>query len=99
MLESSSRRTKESLAEAIFRNMFEEARLEDVIYWFLKDKFENGIEDIKSFDSYDTSIEFWIQKGTTLDRGDRRVLSKLGFARCWLCVRDGTKDDEVYYEL
>ncbi len=92
-------RTKESFADALFKNQRERETLEDVVYWFLKDKFENGIEDIKSYDPYDNSIEFWVTKGTKLDRGERQVLRRLGYSRCWLCVRDGSKDDEVYYEL
>jgi hypothetical protein len=88
---------KESFADALYRNQSERSRLEDVVFWFLKDKYENGIEDIKSYDWYDYSIEFWVTKGTVLDEGEQRVLWDLGFSRCWLCVRDGKKEDEVYY--
>ena len=88
-----------TFAQEMFRNQHERNRLEDALYMLLRERYQNGIEDIKCIDEYDYSVEFWIAKGATLDAGDRQILRDIGFNKCWLCVRDGTKEDEVYYPL
>lgn len=86
-----------NLADEVYELHRQIDRLEDSIYHCLLNEFKHGIVDIKSYDDYDSSIEFWVVKGTVLDGTAQKILWKLGFARCWLCVKDGTKEDEVYY--
>ena len=90
---------KRSFAQEMFQNRSEWDYMQEALYMLLRERYENGIEDIKSIDEYDYSIEFWIAQGTTLDTGDRKILWDIGFSRCWLCVRNGSKQDEVYYDL
>lgn len=68
----------------------------------MEDSFRNGIVDVKSVDEYDYSIEFWVKKGTKLSKEDKKILRKMGFVKCWLCVKNEkgneSKEDEIYYD-
>ncbi len=91
--------TSGSLAHALYLASSKVDSLEWIIYELMEDSFKSGIQNIKSVDEYDYSIEFWIAKGTKLSEEDKKILKKMGFMRCWLCVKDGVKEDEVYYEF
>ena len=74
--------------------------LESVLFGALRDFFERTDAEVKRFDYYDLSVEFWCIPNSVLTDEEQETLWTLGFDRCWICYRetsDGPQTGEAYF--